>query len=141
MWYDCNPPLHFRFLTAKLLPCSEKLNHVWTPAVLTYWQKTHLKTPLIYLQHCHVDEYSGSVCRALDFRYNWSCLVRVSCVCASTQLCRAEHLATNPKNVWKLQILIWSLNKICTFGWKVKKCSRNDDFFFNCKNLKFLNIF
>ena len=51
LWYDCNPPLHFRFLTAKLLPCSEKLNHVWTPVVLTYWQKTHLKTPLIYLQH------------------------------------------------------------------------------------------
>ena len=65
----------------------------------TYWQKTHLKTPLIYLQHCHVDEYSGSIFGALDFRYNWSCLVRVSCVCASTQLCRAEHLATNPKNV------------------------------------------
>ena len=52
----------------------------------TYWQKTHLKTPLIYLQHCHVDEYSGSVFGALDFRYNWSCLVRVSRVCAPTQL-------------------------------------------------------
>jgi hypothetical protein len=60
--------------------------------VLTYWQKTHLKTPLIYLQHCHVDEYTatrqesgGGVAAAaemrgdggaLDFRYNWSCLVR-----------------------------------------------------------------
>ena len=55
--------------------------------MLTYWQKTHLKTPLIYLQHCHVDEYtaarqqSGDAAEmrgggALDFRYNWSCLVR-----------------------------------------------------------------
>ena len=33
--------------------------------MLTYWQKTHLKTPLIYLQHCHVDEY-GSARKHMD---------------------------------------------------------------------------